>query len=133
MLQSVINISDQIQFDLFSITLRSDGLIRVKIKGNEDIDVPQVKQIVDAIEKIGKGKKFPLLFVVADYTLPTADARTYIAIAESNPFSKGEAFVVQSFPQKLVGNVFLSFNKPVRPTRIFNSEDKAIEWLKGFL
>lgn len=133
MQQPVIHISDQIQFDLYSVTLRSDGLIRTKIKGNEDIDVVHVKQIVDAIKKIGGGKKYPLLFVVDEFTLPTPEARTYIAGPDSNPYANGEAFVVQSFSQKLVGNVYLSFNKPVRPTRIFNSEDKAIEWLKGFL
>ena len=62
MQQPAPHISDQIQFDLFSVTLRSDGIIRVKIKGNEDIDVPQVKQIVDAIGKIGQGKKISVTF-----------------------------------------------------------------------
>ena len=92
-----------------------------------------VVEVVSTLEKFGEGKKFPLLIVVGEYTLPTPEARAYIATPESDPYASAEAYVIQSFSQKLVGNVYLSFNKPARPTRLFNSEEKAIEWLKTFL
>jgi hypothetical protein len=121
------------QFAFFSVSLRSDGLVLVQINGNEEIDRPHVEEIVNTIGEWGNGKKFPLLIVVGEYTLPTPEARSYIATAESDPYASAEAYVIQSFSQKLVGNVYLSFNKPARPTKLFNSEEKAVEWLKSFL
>jgi hypothetical protein len=107
--------------------------MHVRVNENEEIDKPNVVEIVNAINELGEGKKFPLLIVVGEFTLPTPDARNYIATAESDPFASAEAYVIVSFSQKLVGNVYLKFNKPARPTRIFTSEEKAVEWLKSFL
>lgn len=128
-----IQILKTVNFKILSVNLRSDGLVHVKIKGNEEIDVKNVVEVVSALETFYEEKKFPLLIVVDEYTLPTPEARAYIATPESDPYACAEAYVIQSFTQKLAGNVYLSFNKPARPTRLFNSEEKAIEWLKTFL
>ena len=133
MISPEIKILDTISFSRLSVSLRSDGIAHVKVRGEEEIDVNKVVEVVSALEKFGKEQKFPLLIVVDKYTLPTSEARAYIATPESNPYACAEAYVIQSFPQKLVGNVYLSFNKPARPTRLFNSEEKALEWLKTFL
>lgn len=133
MQSNVIEILKQINFDNKAIALRSDGIVLVTIKTNEDVEIKDVVEVVSALEEIGKGKKFPLLIVSPKYTLPSPEARAYIATAESDPFACAEAYVIQSFSQKLVGNIYISFNKPARPTRIFTSEEKAIEWLKTFL
>ena len=133
MILTTIDIIKTAQFKILSVNLRSDGLVDVKVNGNEEIDIANVVEVVSALEKLGEGKRFPLLIVVGEYTLPTPEARAYIATPESDPFASAEAYVIQSFSQKLVGNVYLSFNKPARPTRLFTSEEKAIEWLKTFL
>lgn len=128
-----IEILKQIDFDNKSVALRSDGIVLVTITSNEEVEVKDVVEVVSALEEIGKGKKFPLLIITQKYTLPSPEARAYIATAGSNPFASAEAYIIQSFSQKLVGNVYISFNKPARPTRIFTSEAKATEWLKTFL
>lgn len=128
-----ISILEKIDFSTLSVSFRNDGIAQVKVRGNDEIDIKHVIQVVDTLGKFGKGKKFPLLILVGEYTLPTPEARTYIATPESDPYASAEAYVIQSFTQKLVGNVYLSLNKPARPTRMFNSEEKAIEWLKAFL
>ncbi|MGZ4074004.1 MAG: DUF7793 family protein [Bacteroidia bacterium] len=128
-----VKIIQSAYFEILSVELRNDGLVQVKVKGNEEIEIKNVVEVVSALEKFWQGKKFPLLIVVGEYTLPSADARAYIATAESDPYASAEAYVIQSFSQKLVGNVYLNLNKPARPTRLFNSEEKAIEWLKTFL
>jgi hypothetical protein len=128
-----IKIIQSAHFEILSVELRSDGLVHVKVKGNEEIEIKNVVEVVSSLEKFWQGKKFPLLIVVGEYTLPSADARAYIATPESDPYASAEAYVIQSLSQKLVGNVYLSLNKPARPTRLFNSEEKAIEWLKTFL
>ena len=133
MISTEIKTIQTVDFEFYSVNLRNDGLVYVKIAGNEEIDVKNVVEIVSALETFWKGTKFPLLIVIGEYTLPTPEARAYIATPESDPYASAEAYVIQSFSQKLVGNVYLSFNKPARPTRLFNTEEKATEWLKTFL
>jgi hypothetical protein len=128
-----ITIIQQLNFKILAVALRSDGLILVTVKANEEITVDNVIEVVESVKILGEGKKMPLLIVVDKYTVPSVEARLYIATAASNPFATAEAYVVQSLSQKLVGNFYLNFNKPKRPTKIFNSEEKAVEWLKGFL
>lgn len=133
MLDEHIHIVDKIEFNKTSVALRNDGIILVEIKANEEIDVVLVKRIVNSIEKIGEYKRFPLLIILGENTLPNAEAREYVATPESDPYAIAEAYVINSFAQKLVSNVYTSFNKPARPTKFFNSEEKAVDWLKTFL
>lgn len=121
------------KFDILSVALRDDGIVLIDVKANQEIDIKDVKDVVATLEQIGNGKKYPLLIITGEYTLPTAEARAYIATPESDPYASAEAYVVTSLSQKLVGNVYLNFNKPARPTHIFTSEEKAVEWLKQFL
>jgi hypothetical protein len=121
------------KFELGSVAIRADGLAQIKIISNLTIDVLQTKIIVDLLGSLGNKKRFPVLILVDKFTLPTAEARAYVAAPESDPYGIAVAYVVKSMGQKLVGNVYLSFNKPSRPTRIFTDEEKAITWLKTFL
>ena len=96
-----IEIIKQINFDDLSVSLRTDGLILVSIKTNDEVEIKHVKEVVSALEEIGSGKKFPLLIVTEKFTLPSPEARTYIATPESDLFASAEAYVIQSFSQKL--------------------------------
>ncbi|MDF2438102.1 MAG: hypothetical protein K0Q95_2478 [Bacteroidota bacterium] len=128
-----VGILDEKESESHILSIREDGIARIRIKENIEVDVIHVREIVNALEILGNRKKFPLLILSSEYTLPTADARTYIASAASNPYASAEAYMIRSLPQKLVGNVYLSFNKPARPTRLFTEEAKAVEWLRTFL
>ncbi len=130
---AMISILKEKKFDTLTVALRSDRIAVVHVIGNSEIDISHVKQVVGALGELGGGKKFPLLISVGEFTLPTPEARNYIATAESDPFASAEAYVVRSLSQRLVGNVYISLNKPARPTRMFNDEQKATEWLKTFL
>jgi len=44
---------------------------------------------------------------------------------------QAEAFVVNSLPTRLIANFYMKFNKPPNPTKIFNTVEKAEEWLHG--
>lgn len=105
----------------------------LEVDPNESVEIIHVQQIAEAIKELGAGKKYPLLILAGPNTLPSAETRVYMASAESDPYASAEAYVISSFSQKLAGNLYLNFNKPFRPTRIFTDKEKAIEWLEGFL
>jgi hypothetical protein len=118
-----------LDYELFSVALRADNLVCISIKTNEAIEVSTVKDIVNAVDKVREGAKVGLLIIASDWCIPTMEARTYLA-KRQDPDKIAEAFVVKSLSQKLMGNVYLSFNKPFYPTRIFTDEELAITWLK---
>ncbi|MCE3279753.1 MAG: hypothetical protein K0S44_1944 [Bacteroidetes bacterium] len=117
----------------FAIAIRDDGIARIAITENIDIEVNHIKEIVSLLEQAGDGQKFPVLIVASEFTLPSAEARAYLATPESDPYAIAEAYITSSFSQRLVGKVYLSLNRPARPTRLFKEEAKAIEWLRTFL
>jgi hypothetical protein len=120
------------KYSIIPINLDNNTYLRINVLGNEEISVEDVKSIASSCQKIGGGKAYPLLIKVDKYTLPSAEARKFIAQADSNPYAKAEAYVISDLPQKIVGNFFLKFDKPARPTKIFTNEEEAMEWLKQF-
>ena len=43
------------------------------------------------------------------------------------------AFIVGSPISRVIGSLFLGLSKPPFPVMLFSSEEKVLEWLKGFL
>lgn len=120
------------KYTIHKVTLDNNTYLCINVSGNEEITVDDVKSIAESCKELGEGKAYPLLIKVDKYTLPSAEARKYIAQADSNPYAKAEAYVISDLPQKIVGNFFIKFDKPARPTKIFTKEEEAIEWLKRF-
>jgi hypothetical protein len=116
-----------------SVTLRPDGIIHTHFYGEMEIDVDHVREINTVCGEMTQGKRVPMLIDGDQLTIPSEEARNYVAEKDSNPYSLAEAFIVKSLPQKLIANFFMRFNKPGRPTRMFTNVDEALNWLKGFL
>lgn len=116
-----------------TIFLREDGIIQINIKNDIIISKNDVMEIVDCIEEVSQQKKYPVLILAGDYTLPESEARPYIASAEANRYTICNAFVINGVAQKLMANVFMKIDRPATPTKFFNTENEALNWLKTFL
>lgn len=114
------------------VDIGKNTYLRINVLGNEEISVDDVILIAEMCREIGGGEVLPLLINADEYTLPSAEARKFIAQKDSNPYAKAEAYVVKDLSQKIVGNFYLKVDKPARPTKIFSNEQEALEWLKQF-
>lgn len=110
-----------------------DGIMYVSIVEAQDDQVAAQKLVSTAIGEMSGGKRVPMLVEYQLVILPSLESREYWAQEESSPYTLAEAFVMRWLPMKLIGNFYLNFNKPPRPTRIFTNRDEAVEWLKTFL
>ena len=128
-----VKITKELEYDSFSLALRNDGIVRLFVKTNKNFEIADVKEIANALEKIVGEEKNALLVIASEYSLPNAEARAYVANKKYKSHTVAEAYVIKSFSQKLIGNVYLKIHKPVCPTRIFTIEESAIEWLKMYL
>lgn len=115
------------------VSLRSDGIIQIDMKSNNTLQLVDAKQMVTAFAEVGGGKKYPLLFIAGDFALASPDARKYASGTEANQYTLASVFVVKNSIQKIMGNAYITFNKPITPTKIMTNKEAAITWLKTFL
>lgn len=115
------------------VKLREDGILQITIHDNVEVGIDICKELTNAYEKLLGNKKALLLHLVGKFVTMDKESREYSASEIGLKFSKAEAFVINSLPQKLIGNFYMRVNKPAVPTRFFDSIEKAEEWLKNYL
>ena len=126
------NIIDKQSYRVFTYTLKDDGILYIHVD-SDDYNVDTLKKANEVIGKMTKGKAVPLLITHDRSVIPPVETRTFWAQKDSCPYSKADAFIIYSTTQKLIGNFYMAFNKPARPTRLFTNKEDAIKWLSKFL
>ena len=129
----IIDIITSVQLPASTISLRSDGIMRIELHPEDEFTVNDTLEIIETVKRIGGGKKFPNLITTKGYINIDKNARALSASEDGNLYTIVDAIVTNSSALKLIADFYISFNKPVKPTRIFSSEEKAVEWLKMFL
>ena len=117
----------------YYLNLRADGIMYVRISSEKKETVELVKEMVNKMGEMVNYQQVPLLARHEEFALPGKENREYWAKKESCPYSKADAFMINSLALQLIANFYLSFNKPERPTRMFTNEVEAVKWLKTFL
>ena len=112
----------------FSASLRHDGIIHVDFHDNTTID-PELQEKLNETYHLLTNVKRPFVFTGGEFVTITTEARdNTIKMEHRNP-SKASAVVVINLAQKIIANYFVKVNKPSKPYKVFNSFDKAVEWL----
>ena len=89
------------------------------------------KEVAFAAE-VGGGQKVLSIVDISNVKSVEQKARRYYSGVEAGRAYKAVALVVNSPISKMLGNFFLGLNKPPMPTKLFNSKEEGIAWLKGF-
>ncbi|MFT4554210.1 MAG: hypothetical protein ACI9S8_002857 [Chlamydiales bacterium] len=116
----------------FKAHLRKDGIIEVIHFKGVDMSLQDAIEGVDIIKEhyLVDGKKRPLF---TDYTLIKSQSREcrvfFASDGNAKNFSSVAILTGSSFGN-IIANFYMGFNKPVIPTRLFSSKEKAIAWLK---
>lgn len=75
------------------------------------------------------GKVYRNLFEFEPHVDLDPEVRNWASSPNGNLFTTADALVISSLAHKLLANFYLKYNKPVKPTRIFNQQEKALKWL----
>jgi len=113
-----------------------DGIIYQKILPQAKIALEDVKENFEISKKLGeKNHSEKLLFLTNGRHVKSIDreARHYSSSNEVVEHTLTLAAIICSPLGRAIGNLSIGINKPLFPTRLFTSEDKAIERLKGFI
>jgi hypothetical protein len=113
--------------------LEEDGILRAVTDPTAKITLEDAKAHLETIRLLNKGKRHPILADIRQIGAIYREARVYFSSEELAKDVSAVALWVGSPVSRIIGNFLIGMNKLFMPTRLFDSEEKALEWLKGFL
>jgi hypothetical protein len=113
--------------------LGNDGIVRIIHVPGADVTLEDAKETMAAYLKINNGKSRPLFIDTKTMKSLARGARHYYASEEAANVASAVAIIVGTPVSRVLGNFYLGLSNPLLPTRLFSSEDEALEWLKGYL
>lgn len=117
--------------ETFSVELDRDILLN-NIR-SEVIDLELAQKIVASRNDHTKGGKFPQLIKLQSLNKITKEARDFLGSEKVREGVLAEAIVVNSVLAHTIVNFVLLLNPSSYPTKIFEDEEKAKEWLRMFV
>jgi hypothetical protein len=93
------------------------------------LSLKAAKEVVALRLALQKGKTYKGLVYITHVKVVGEDAKQFLAKEGYEGVEKA-ALVSSSVFMTILGNIFISFNKPIRPTRLFSNKEDAVKWLK---
>ena len=106
-----------------------DGIMRTKVKPNIEITLTLAIENTNAVNSFYTDKKFPILIDSRGIKSMSREAREHFSARGRDPKTNAFGIIIKSPLSRVIGNFFLGLNKPAVPTRLFDNENDAIEWL----
>lgn len=114
-------------------TITAEGaIVYVRIKEGAELTVTSLQAQIDARRKLIDDHDFVVIVDGRTRFTSTKESREFIARFEEEQWV-ATALVTSSLAVRLVGNFFIQFNRPARPTRLFSTEKDARVWAKSLL
>ncbi|MES2515619.1 MAG: STAS/SEC14 domain-containing protein [Bacteroidota bacterium] len=116
-----------------SVTWFDDnGLLYCVYKKGVERSMKETRDTIEEFKKQLNGKKVCMLADVTNSGPSSKQIREYAA-TELPKFIKAIAMISDSPLGKMLANLFLTLKSQPYPTRVFNNENEAREWLKQYL
>lgn len=112
------------------VRYRKDGVVHVTYKAGCTITVEDCYAMAKFISQIGRAEKYLFLTEPEQGSNIDEAARVLLASEKGNRFTYKNAILCSSIIHEMIGNFFIRMDNPVVPTKLFNSRDRALDWLK---
>ncbi len=114
------------------IWLGDDGIVRIKYPDNFHITMDVMESVYQQHVEITTDKR-PIMADAGSVATVDYDAQQFVSTDKAAALTSALAVIVKSAFTRAMGEMFMMFYKPPFPTRMFNREEDALEWLKTFL
>lgn len=121
---------NQITVRCAELKIQDDKIIHIKLFDDIEIEKKDAEDVIVALNTLTEGKEYYLLTETISHFTATAEAKEYMANTIQTTSIVANAICVKSLTIRLLINAYIKLHKPKIPTRIFNSEALATEWLK---
>lgn len=126
---------NRVSLEKVEVVLDPQGFLRMIFKDSEEeIDLQEAKEHVQACLKITKGNKVPILLDARKGLPPMSQAALgYFAKNELTHLRLAEAILIDTLAKRMLARFYYLFHKPKNPLRIFSNEKEAVGWLVNYL
>lgn len=122
---------ERIETTAYYTWMGNDGVARTYVKKGAVVTLDEAKENSEAVMSL-EGEKYPLLVNTCGIKSITKEARDHFAVNNRATKITAMAIVIDSPLTKTVGNFFMKFSKPSVPSKLFSTEETAIEWLNNY-
>ncbi len=119
------------EFSKCVLTIYDSDILHFQMKDKETLSANDVIESRDWLNSFGD-VKFLVLTEGGYRTEVEDDFRKESASEVGSAHTIADAIVVKSLSQRIIANLYIKFNKPVRPTRVFSDAESAAFWLMSF-
>lgn len=124
-----VGIRKRADLDKIHAVWREDNILHYYIKEDTFITMEDVEDILDVVLSWGQNNQYLHLFEIGINATIDTDVREWAASDKQNSHTIADAIIVRNMAQRIVGNFYMKFNRPVKPTKLFTSVKPAINWL----
>ncbi len=126
--------NDPIMTSTCKVWLGDDGIVRSVMFENAEETLETAKENVAAGIEVSGDKECPLMLDMSRIKSMNKEARDFYAAGDEREGAElAIALIINSPLSRMIGNFFIGLNAPVKPTKLFTDEEKALSWLKTFL
>lgn len=115
----------------FRMWLRPDGIVSLAFVPRIATDLADALAAVEAMTRLTRGRRSPLL--VSLHAAGPQDRPARAEFARRDDVVSAVALIVDTPLSRIIGNFYLSVNRPIAPTRLFDDEATAVAWLLEFV
>lgn len=118
-----------IECRISTVELQGEDQLRIVIEAERRFGLEDFQELKQAAFELGQGRRFYNLIEVGALTVPDKETRKVSSSKEGSVYKLADAFVINSLPQKVIGNLMLRLNQPAVPTRFFSNVEEAQAWI----
>jgi hypothetical protein len=119
-----------IELRCFWTWMGEDGICRTIARPQAEVTLADAKENSAAVNGFFADKKFPLLVDSRMIRSMEREARSFFSTNNRDTKITCIGVIVNSPLSRVIGNFFMGLNKPQVPSRLFESQYEAVEWLK---
>lgn len=114
-----------------TITFRADGIVHIHYNEFEN-KLAESIEVFEVTRKNCDWEVSPFYLTGADFAAMDKESKEFYGSPAVTKHCSAIAMLTEHIAARLVANFFIMVIKPAVPTRMFNSEEEAIKWLRGF-
>ena len=117
---------------MVTVDIEEEGIIKIKILPNASIDVDTARDIVERAGDIAGSYIHANLVDIRKMVFMSREARAYLG-KQDKSIVIAVAILMNSVFHGTLSNLYLTITKPRIPTKIFDREVNALDWLRKLL
>jgi hypothetical protein len=114
----------------FRMALRPDGMVHVVWAQAASVTLDDAIAVTDALTMLTGGRKACL--IVDTNNAEPVERAARMEFAGRHDLFAAVALIAGTPLSRLIGNFYLTANKPMVPTQLFEDEGSAVAWLRQF-